>query len=65
MGIVDDASTDLSYSGLDEDEDGNDVDLSEYLQAHVDRNIRTMHASLMRDLADDYLRNGKPCNTSQ
>lgn len=65
MGIVDDASTDLSYSGLDEDEDGNDVDLSEYLQAHVDRNIRTMHASLMRDLADDYLRNGKPRNTSQ
>ena len=63
MGIVSDAATDLSYSGISDDEDGNDVDLSEYLQEHADRNVKKMHASLMRDLADDYLRNGKPRNT--
>lgn len=65
MGIVGDIATDLFYSGIGEDEDGNDVDLSEYLQEHADRNVKKMHASLMRDLADDYLLNGKPRNTPQ
>lgn len=65
MGIVGDAGTDLFYSGISDDENGNDVDLSEYLQEHTDRNVKKMHASLMRDLADDYLHNGKPRNTPQ
>lgn len=65
MSIVGDIGTDLFYSGISDDDGGNDVDLTEYLLEHTDRNVKKMHASLMRDLADDYLRNGKPRNTPQ